>query len=132
MKVLCMASTELNFICKSDSNGDFFKSDVIDIKSNYYAILFHLALSIKMNPSFVILNNTILGMPMDKLQPIIDWAQIAVPSNDKSQHQYRQVIVVDRSENRYRTSLMGEFHSIHGSKVNGNPTFVQYENKNSA
>lgn len=122
MEKLCAASTGLRFIMKSSQSDEIFNSDLLDVNSNRYSLLFHLALSVKMNPSLIILNNTIIGVPTDELQKIIYWFQTynGFPDLfDDKQAKYRQVIVVDRSERSYRTLFKYDFHAIRGSKVNG-------------
>lgn len=133
MEKLCAASTGLRFIMKSSHSDEIINSDLLDVNSNRYSLLFHLVLSVKMNPSLIILNNTILGVPTDELQEIIHRFRKCNELQDlfdDTHDKYRQVIVVDRSERSYRTRFKCDFHGIRGSKVNGQPIIDENERSN--
>lgn len=118
---------------KSSRSDENFSSDLLDVNSNRYSVLFHSALSVKMTPSLIILNNTILGVPTDEIQEIIHWFQFYNDFRNfpvETQGKYRQMIVVDRSENSYRTLFRHAFHGIRGSKANGRTVIDENDRTN--
>lgn len=103
---LCQSETGLRFINRADQN-----SDILDVSSNRYCTLFRLAVSLVVPTSLIILNNSIIGMPPDELQKIINWLQ------HHGEPITQQVILVQRSTtNPLQTN---DFHMIHCSSEHG-------------
>lgn len=121
MKKICDNITGLSFICKTNNNVDFLKSDKLDLKCNSYSFLMHLALSISVNPSLMILNNTILGLPADELKKLIYWfmpfGQLQNVLNNRDS-KMRQVIVIDRLTNNYRPILEEKWPGLNFMQIN--------------
>lgn len=122
MKKLCDNITGLTFIgLSNNNNNEIFKSDLLDVKTNRYSVLFHLALSVKINPSLIILSNTILGIPTDELRKIIKWfmsyTQLDKLVNERSAR-CRQVILVDRSADNYRQMFENGFQGSNIVNIN--------------
>lgn len=111
MMKLCDKVTGLSFIGRTSG-----KSDLFDIKSNRMSVLFHCALSVSINPSLIILSNTIIGVPSDELYKIIRWfmpyTQLSQLFNERG-NRVRQVILVDREQN-LRPMFQGE---LQGSQI---------------
>lgn len=122
MKKLCDNITGLTFIgLSNNNNNEIFKSDLLDVKTNRYSVLFHLALSVTINPSLIILSNTILGIPTDELRKIIKWfmsyTQLDELVNERSAR-CRQVILVDRSADNYRQMFENGFQESNIVNIN--------------
>lgn len=102
MDKLRQFDTVLRFVTKSDKNSEFF-----DVASNRCCALFHLVVSLSMNVSLIVLNNSIIGMPSHELQKLISWLKRYDEVDNK------QIIVVQRSTSN---SLQTDgFHLIHCS-----------------
>ena len=97
MNELRKFDTQLRFITKTDRI-----SEMLDIASYRYCTLFHLALSLSMQTSLIVLNNSIIGMPSNELKKLIAWLK---------QHDdvhYLQIIAVERSNNKFSTDKFGQ------------------------
>lgn len=99
-ETLCDMGTGLGFVLKTNRNSTVIKTDTLDVKAQRYSRLFHLILSIKANPSVLILNNTIVGLPISELKEIIERFQLHRRSDGQAQ-QSRQVIMVGRQNDAY-------------------------------
>lgn len=104
--------TALDFITNKD--GD---SDLLDVDSNRFCTLFHLAVSVTMSPALVILDNSIIGLPSQELQKICSWLQGRVEEKDL------QAIVVARSGTDL-TPINGSYviHCLENGKVTCGPS----------
>lgn len=79
-------------------------SDLLDIKSHRFGLLFHLLLSVAMNQSFVVLNNSIIGHPVDQLKNLLRRFQLWPKFNSLTgelEYSSRQLIVVSRDPTAY-------------------------------
>lgn len=86
MSKLSEPDTTLRFITEGDRN-----SVLLDVDSHRYCGLFHLALSLALPTSLIILNNSIIGMSTVELQKIVKWLHHRIKDTKQ------QVIIVDRS-----------------------------------
>lgn len=114
MKQLCDIGTGLSFVSKTIGNNeilDMTTSDILDMNSGF---LFHLALTVSMNPSLIILNNTIIGQPVDNLRNVLERFQVLTELERRSEQKCksRQLIVVNRSSSSY-DGLFKQGHQRH-------------------
>lgn len=103
MSMLRQSDTSLKHITSMDKN-----SDMLDIDSNRYCAISHLATSLAMHTSVIILNNSILGMPSDELNKMFSylWRRFGFD---------KQVIVVQRTNNLDNTKLdEADVQATHG------------------
>lgn len=108
LRKLCECDTELRFITKTDRS-----SDILNVNSHRYAVLFHLAVSLVMT-TLIVLNNSIIGMPSDELKVLITWLMYHYKideHNERNEEDNKQIIVVQRSDNN--TLPTDGFHLIH-------------------
>lgn len=99
MRTLRHGGTKLRFITNMDRS-----SESLDVISNLCCSLFHLAFSLAMHSSLIILNNSIIGFPSDDLEKLISWLQRHGNVDNK------QIIVVQHGNIRLNVS---GFHFIH-------------------
>lgn len=90
-------------------------SDILDMNSGF---LFHLALTVSMNPSLIILNNTTVGQPVDNLRNVLERFQVLteIGRRSKQKCESRQLIVVNRSSSTY-DGLFKQGHQRHICKL---------------
>lgn len=114
MEKLSDIGTGLTFVSKSNDNDDvIITSDLFDVQINRFCLLFHLMLSTAVNPSMCILNNTIIGHPVDHLQKIIQRFQLVSRFDEPNQElSSRQVIVVSQVSNGYDTLFKQSWKQI--------------------
>lgn len=115
MKELCDCTTGLSFVCKINNNNNnefFITSDLLDVKSNRFNLLLQIALSVIKNPSLIILNNSIIGHPVDSLLEIIQRFQVTDDLFFGPQIASRQVIVVEHSLGCYSSLFMHNYKRI--------------------
>lgn len=86
MDTLRQYDTKLRFITKIDRN-----SELLDVNSNRYCSLFHVALSLSMQLSLIIVNNSIIGMSSEEFRKLVFWLKRRMDVDDK------QIILVQRS-----------------------------------
>lgn len=129
IKNLCDCTTGLSFISKK--GNDIITSDLLRVKSRRLCLLLHLVLSVRMNPSVIILNNTIVGHPVDSLQKIIQRFQLVPEYNDgiraSDRQATRQVIVVARSPGCYHRKLLEQDHKNIQCEMVDNKPRIRYE-----
>lgn len=103
----------MGFVIKNSETGEMIApTDLFDMQCHRFGLLFHLALSITMNPSLVILNHTIIGHPRNSLKNIIQRFQTIYEADDlidERAFKKRQLIVVSRKQNDYDGILVRGF-----------------------
>lgn len=127
-ETLCDIRTGLSFIWKS-KDCNICRYDLLDSKNKYYSVLFQLIVSVRVNPSLIIFNNTILGNSFEELQRIIEYiqshAEPVVFHHGEKVGGY-QIIVVDRSTDDYRRHFHNySFNEILCSKI-GNRYSIEH------
>lgn len=110
METLCDFGTGLGFVAKSNQSEAIIKSDTLDVKSHHFSRIVQSILSIKLNPSLLILNNTIVGLPIDDLRKIVVCFQL--DGYDAPLNRSRQLIVVTRPSNAYPGLFAHSFKRI--------------------
>lgn len=123
LKDLC-STTGLFFINEDPNDSEtIVTSNMTKVLHHRYALIFQMVLSIWMSPSLIILNNSIIGHPVDSLRKIIQQFQMVTEIDDllpAPEFSSRQVIVVERPHLSYR-ELFNHIHKriecINGMKV---------------
>lgn len=117
----------LTFVGKiRDNNETIVTSDLLTVKSHRFYLLLHMTLSIWKNPSVVILNNSIIGHPVESLRKIVQMFQLVSEFDDlvtEPQFASRQIIVVTHSSN-YR-DLFEHSYKLIECKMQRNKAYVE-------
>lgn len=119
---LCDISTGLTFVNKSNDENCLIESDIFGLKIHRISMLFHSLLSLSINPWICILNNSIIGHPIDNLKKFIKQFQLNSTGNS------RQMIIVCRKPNEYCDSIFEQdYLQICCEKIQDGP-LVFYQN----